>query len=214
MSRVVAITPTLADAVLSIGGTLAHHAALGHEVIVVTVFDHADDHAVTRELRDLLGLSGVVRVDVPPATARGYDSPEGRSSYDGIHDDDEDAAAAVGAALAVTLSSLDPALALSPLGLAGHVDARLLNDALDALAVSRLRWLDLPYALHRTAGAPLGAGEIIAVPVCEQLDAKLAACDLLEPAVDAPLLRAHAEAEGERLGAGGPVELLLRRDSD
>lgn len=210
MARVVAVSPTLADAAQSVGGTLAQHAAAGHEVVLVLVFQGTEPAGQRERARTALGLAGVVTIDLPSAADRGYDGGVGRDGYDGLGDDDEDTQIAAGAGLAVALSNLDPTLVLSPMGLSGHVDARILNDALDALDVPRLRWLDLPYALHRTPGAPLGAGEVVAVPIGEHLDAKLAACALVDATVEPALLRDHAIAEGKRLGTGGPVEILLR----
>lgn len=193
MSRIVAVSPTLADAAMSVGGTLARHAGDGHEVVLVLVFEDDSGADMQDEVRQLLGLAGVVVV-----------------GHETVDDEDEDAKTTVGAALAVALSRLEPSVVLSPIGLGGHVDARILNEALDALDVPRLRWLDLPYGLSRTPGATLGTGELVAVPIGEHVDAKLAACALVGATVEAPLLRDHAIAEGIRLGTGGPVEILLR----
>src|SRR4029079_17024646 len=78
--------------------------------------------------------------------------------------------------LAIALGRLEPDLVLAPLGLTGHVDHLVVERALDELGLPRLRWIDLPYALRRTAGAPLGAGEVVAVPASdEHLAAKIAA---------------------------------------
>ncbi len=191
MSRVVAIAPTLSDAVQSVGGLLARHAAHGHEVVVVAVFDDSNHGAGSEQAAaERLGLAGVVRV--------------------GMHADSVDAETAVGAALAVGLNRLEPGLVLSPIGLTGHHDVRIINEALDALDVPRVRWLDLPYALYRTPGAPLGAGEVVAVPIGAHLDAKLEACAALGETAGAAL-REHANSEGVRLGVGEPVEILLAR---
>ena len=53
-------------------------------------------------------------------------------------------------------------------------------------------------------------GEVVAVPISVQLDAKLQACALIGGADEASL-RKHATSEGVRLGAGEPVEILLSR---
>ena len=99
---------------------------------------------------------------------------------------------------------LGPDLVLAPLGLTGHVDHLVVERALDELGMPRLRWLDLPYALRRTPGAPLGAGEVVAVPAGDaHLAAKLTAAAAY-PDAEPERLAAHAVAEGERLGAGGP----------
>lgn len=209
MSRIVAVAPTLPDAVQSVGGTLARHAADGHEVIVVSMFASDLAPEQRRAIGGLLGLSGIVDVDLPSSLSRGYDAETGRDGFDGRLADDEDAATAAGAALAVALSQLEPELVLSPIGLTGHIDASIVNDTLDTLSVPRLRWLDLPYGLSRTPGAPLGAGEVVAVPIGEQLDRKIEACGQFA-AADFTRLRDHAIAEGARLGTSEPVEILLK----
>lgn len=206
MSRIVAVAPTLGDVVQSVGGTLARHARQGDEVIVATVFEPESGAPERAEALRTLGIGGLVTVGLPAAGDRGYDGP-GPSGHDGARESDE-APMAAAAALALALGRLEPALVLAPLGLPGHVDAAIIADALRALSVPTLRWVDLPYGLRRTAGAPLGAGEVIAVPIGAHLDDKVAASALVG-AADAERLRDHAVAEGERLGAGEPVELLL-----
>ncbi|HEU4976787.1 MAG TPA: PIG-L family deacetylase [Baekduia sp.] len=206
MSRIVAVAPTLSDAVHSVGATLARHAADGHPVVVVCVFsrDGDPDDEVAAEA---LGIAGVVHLAADPAGLRGY--AEGPESHDGLRADD-DIVRTTAAVLAIAMGRLEPDLVLAPLGLTGHVDHVAVERALDELELPRLRWLDLPYALARTPGAPLGAGEIVAVPADDApLAAKLAAAAAYGSDVDR--LAAHAVAEGERLGAGGPVELLVRR---
>lgn len=206
MSRIVAVAPTLADAVHSVGATLARHAAEGHPVVVVCVFSRdgdPDDQAAA----EALGIAGVVHLASDPAGLRGYG--EGPEAYDGLREDD-DVVKSTAAVLAIAMGRLEPDLVLAPLGLTGHVDHVVVDRALDELGLPRLRWLDLPYALARTPGAPLGAGEVVAVPAGEEpLAAKLAAAAAYGTDVDR--LARHAIAEGERLGAGGPVEVLVKR---
>src|SRR4051794_13765156 len=206
MSTIVAVAPTLSDAVQSAGAMLARHAAEGHAVVVASIFtrDGDPDDAVARQA---LGIAGVVHLALDPAALRGYDQTA--SAFDALRSDD-DAPKTAAAVLAIALGRLQPDLVLAPLGLTGHVDHRVVEAALDELGLPRLRWVDLPYALRRTPGAPLGAGEIVAVPASESdMEAKLAAA----AAFGAELERLHAFAvsEGERLGAGGPVEVLVRR---
>jgi LmbE family N-acetylglucosaminyl deacetylase len=207
VSTIVAVAPTLDDAVQSVGATLARHAAEGHAVVVASVFtrDGDPDDAVAAEA---LGLTGVVHLALDPAAIRGYDQT-GNAAFDGLKPDD-DAPKTAAAVLAVALGRLEPDLVLAPLGLTGHVDHLVVDRALDELRLPRLRWVDLPYALRRTPGAPLGSGEIVAVPAAEEhLAAKLTAAAAF--GADLDRLHAFAVAEGERLGAGGPVEVLVRR---
>ena len=208
MARLAAISPHLGDAVLSCGGTLARHVAQGYEVVLVTVCSGGDAlaprRAADQAAADALDCLGAVHLGLEPAELRGYVD---LAAFHGLREDDEAPAVARGV-LAVALARLAPDLVLAPIGLGGHVDQELTNRALDALGLPRLRWVDLPYALGRTAGAPLGAGEPVVVPIAEQLDAKLAAAEHYDRGIG-PRLAAYASAEGERLGADGPVELLL-----
>ena len=208
MTTIVAVAPTLSDAVQSAGATLARHAADGHPVVVVSVFSRDGDPGDAAAAA-ALGLAGVVHLALDPARERGY--AEGRE-HDGLAAGD-DAPKVAASVLAVALGRITPDLILAPLGLTGHVDHVVVEHALDELALPRLRWLDLPYALRRTPGAPLGAGELVAVPAgAEHLAAKLEASAAYAGA-EPDRLAAHAAAEGERLGAGGPVEVLVRRDA-
>jgi LmbE family N-acetylglucosaminyl deacetylase len=208
VTTIVAVAPRLSDAVQSAGATLARHAAEGHPVVVVSVFSHDGDPADAMAA-EALGLAGVVHLAVDPAAARGYDDRQ--AEHDGLRPED-DAPKVAATVLAIALGRLEPDLVLAPLGLTGHVDHLVVERALDELGLPRLRWLDLPYALRRTAGAPLGAGELVAVPASDaHLAAKVAAAGAY-PDAEPERLAAHAVAEGERLGAGGPVELLVRRD--
>jgi LmbE family N-acetylglucosaminyl deacetylase len=225
VSRIVAISPHLGDAVFSCGATLARHAAQGHDVVLVSVFTHsgpeaeADDAALRRAEDEraaaILGLGGAVHLGLEDAPQRGYGS--GLDLFDGLRPGD-DAPKVASAMLAVALSKLAPDLVLAPIGLAGHVDHDVVAQALDELGLPRLRWVDLPYALRRTPGAPLGAGDTVIVAVAEHLEAKLDACasygtrvaaDFAGPGEMRTRLARYAEDEGARLGAGGPVEVLL-----
>lgn len=208
MTTIVAVTPRLSDAVQSAGATLARHAAEGHPVVAVSVFSRDGDPADAMAA-EALGLAGVVHVAVDPAAQRGY--ADVHAAHDGLRAGD-DAPEVAAAMLAIALGRLAPDLVLAPLGLTGHVDHVVVQRALDELGLPRLRWLDLPYALRRTPGAPLGAGQVVAVPADDaRLAAKVAAAAAY-PDAEPERLVAHAVAEGERLGAGGPVEVLLRRD--
>jgi hypothetical protein len=207
VTTIVAVAPTLSDAVQSAGATLHRHAADGHPVVVVSVFSR-DGDADDATASEALGLAGVVHLALDPATERGY--PLDRV-HDGLRAGD-DAPKVAASVLAIALGRIEPDLILAPLGLTGHVDHLVVERALDELGLPRLRWLDLPYALRRTPGAPLGAGELVAVPADDaDLAAKLTAAAAF--GADVERLAAHAVAEGERLGAGGPVELLVKREA-
>ncbi|QEC49645.1 hypothetical protein FSW04_20075 [Baekduia soli] len=208
MTTIVAVTPTLSDAVQSAGATLARHAGEGHRVLAVAVFSRDGDPADAAAAA-ALGLAGVVHLAVDPAGRRGYD---GLRAHDGLAAGD-DAVKVAATVLALALGRLEPGLVLAPLGLGGHVDDLVVQGALDELGLPRLRWVDLPYALSRTPGAPLGAGEVVVVPAAPaHLAAKLAAAAAYAGA-EVQRLAEHAAAEGRRLGVGGPVELLVQRET-
>ena len=65
-TTIVAVTPTLSDAVQSAGATLHRHAAEGHPVVVVSVFTR-DGGAEDAAAAEALGLSGVVHLALDPA---------------------------------------------------------------------------------------------------------------------------------------------------
>ena len=205
-TTIVAVTPTLSDAVQSAGATLHRHAADGHPVVVVSVFSRDGEPRTTR---------APPKPSASPASStsrltrrrRAATRMTARTTACGLATTRPKVAASV---LALALGRLEPDLILAPLGLTGHVDHLVVQQALDELELPRLRWLDLPYALRRTAGAPLGAGEVVAVPASEpHLAAKLDAAAAYGAETDR--LAAHAVSEGQRLGAGGPVEILVQR---
>src|SRR5262245_18490009 len=107
VSRIVAVAPTLADAVQSAGRTLAVHAANGHEVIVVAVFEGPADGAA--DAIEALGIAGAASLGIPA----GGDDLEPR--------------------LAVVLVEAQPDLLLAPIGLTGDDEARVIDDALHDL---------------------------------------------------------------------------------
>jgi hypothetical protein len=206
VTTIVAVAPTLSDAVQSAGAMLHRHASEGHPVVVVAVFSRDGDPG-DATAAEALNLAGVVHLALEPATARGY-------AADRVHDGlaaGDDAPKVAASVLAVALGRIAPDLILAPLGLTGHVDHLVVERALDELELPRLRWLDLPYALRRTPGAPLGAGHLVLVPAEDHhLAAKLAAA--APYGAELERLAEHAVAEGERLGAGGPVEVLVNRN--
>ena len=188
MSRIVAISETLADAVQSVGGTLARHASEGHDVVVVAIFDSASESDA--QVAEALGIAGVVSAAATPADAHhSGDAPIPE--------------------LAVALAQIRPDLILAPIGLTGTPAAQQIAAALDELELPRLRWVDLPYGLSRTPGGPLGEGEVVAIPIGDQIGAKRDACASLG-LTTGPSLLSHATSEGERLGVDVPVEVLLR----
>jgi LmbE family N-acetylglucosaminyl deacetylase len=198
MSRVVAVSPHLDDAVFSAGGTLARLAAAGHEVVVVTVFTGSVaaptgfalacqtdkglapdvDYMALRREEDAaaLGRLGVrgQHLGLLEAPHRGYGSPP--ELFAGRHDGD-DVASDVLDALAPRLARAD--LVLAPQAVGDHVDHQVVTAVVAARADPDRTawWRDTPYAVRHpdAVGAPGVAGAEIAVDVTDVLAAKAAA---------------------------------------
>lgn len=194
MSRVLAVSPHLDDAVFSLGAHLAWRAARGDDVVVLTCFTasvpeptgfalrcqtdkgiapDADYLALRRDedaeaVRRLGIAAPPVHLPLPEAPHRGYDGPE--ALFAGVRDDDE-AAAAVADHLEPHLAPAEEVLTCQ--GVGGHVDHLVVLAALDRLgAPVSARWRDLPYGLRPDA-PPAGPG---AKRPPGLLDRKLDAC--------------------------------------
>ncbi|GAA4774289.1 PIG-L family deacetylase [Actinomycetospora chlora] len=195
MSRVVAVSPHLDDAVFSAGGTLARLAAAGHEVTVVTVFTGSVaaptgfalacqtdkglapdvDYMALRRAEDAAALARLgVRgehLGLLEAPHRGYGSPA--ALFAGRRDDDR-VAGPVADAVGPWLAGAD--VVLGPQSVGDHVDHRVVT-AVVARAAETDRtawWRDTPYAVRHpeATGAPQVSGTDVAVDVTAVLTAK------------------------------------------
>ncbi len=181
MTRVLAFSPHLDDAVFSAGGTLARLAAVGAEVTVATVFTASVpdpqgfalacqldkglgpevDYMALRRAEDAAACRAVGaaprHLPFREAPHRGYGSaPE---LFAGVRADD-DAAEAVAPALAALVDALRPDLVFAPQAVGAHVDHVQVVRALDALRLDRpiLWWRDHPYVVRPgTPREPFGA---------------------------------------------------------
>lgn len=181
MTRVLALSPHLDDAVFSAGGTLAQLAGSGAEITVATVFTatvpdpqgfalacqldkglgpEVDYMARRREEdRRACAVLGAEARHLPFAEAphRGYASaPE---LFAGVRLDD-DAAERIAPAFRQLLEELRPDLLLAPQAVGAHVDHAAVVEAMTALAPAApvLWWRDHPYALRPGRPAePYGA---------------------------------------------------------
>ncbi len=171
MTRVLALSPHLDDAVFSAGGTLARLASAGAQVTVATVFTatvqdpqgfalacqldkglgpEVDYMALRREEdRAACAHLGAEPRHLPFAEAphRGYASaPE---LFADLRADD-DVAARIAPALRALLNELRPDLILAPQAVGAHVDHVAVLEALDAAAPSApvLWWRDHPYVIR------------------------------------------------------------------
>jgi LmbE family N-acetylglucosaminyl deacetylase len=170
------------------------------------------------EDRRALGVLGVAgqHLGLLEAPHRGYDSPA--ALFAGRHGDDtvgEDLEHALGPVLA------GAELVLAPQALGDHVDHQWVTEVVADLVPAARRgwWRDTPYVLRRPDAAPMAVvdGDEHAVEVSAVLDRKVDAVSCYATQVGfqfgsaaqaGPALRTLADAEGQRVGADGPVEVL------
>lgn len=168
MSRLLAVSPHLDDAVFSAGGTLALRAREGWDVTVATCFTltmpdpqgfalacqldkglgpEVDYMALRREEdRDACAAIGATarHLPFPEAPHRGYASA--RALFAGVRPDD-DIAEALAAALQDLVAEPRPDLILGPAGIGNHADHLIVRDLLLAVpwAAPLQLWDDWPY---------------------------------------------------------------------
>ena len=187
MTRVLALSPHLDDAVFSAGGTLARLASAGARVTVATVFTATVpdpqgfalacqldkglgpevDYMARRREEDRAACAtlGAEPRHLPFAEAphRGYDSsPE---LFAGVRPDD-DAAERIAPALRILLRELSPDLVLAPQAVGAHVDHVAVVEAVRALAPSTpmLWWRDHPYVIRPGTPAEPYRGRFAGAP--------------------------------------------------
>jgi len=198
VSRIVAVSPHLDDAVFSAGGTLARLAAAGHEVLVLTVFTGSVaaptgfalacqtdkglapdvDYMALRRDEDAAALARLgVRgehLGLLEAPHRGYETPA--ALFAGRHAGDE-VAGAVGSVVTPYVDTAD--VVLAPQAVGDHVDHQVVTTVVAGLADPGRTawWRDTPYAVrHPDAdGAPEVTGVDVAVDVAAVLDVKAGA---------------------------------------
>ena len=171
MTRVLALSPHLDDAVFSAGGTLARLAAAGAQVTVATVFTATvpdpQGFALACQLDkglgpevDYMGLrraedvractrlgAKAIHLPFPEAPHRGYTSAA--ELFAGMSPDD-DVAEELAPALCALLADLEPALVLAPQAIGAHVDHVALVRVLDTAAPGSpvAWWRDHPYTIR------------------------------------------------------------------
>lgn len=178
------LSPHLDDAAFSCGGTLAHLAASGWSVHVVTVFTASVaapagfalacqtdkglapdvDYMALRRIEDAVAMRALGATAhwgaLREAPHRGYHAaPE---LFAGVHAADRNTWGDVVAALAPLVAALRPSLFLAPQGLGGHVDHRHVVRAVRALAApvpdappTPVAWYrDTPYVLRDPGATP------------------------------------------------------------
>ncbi|WP_158611027.1 PIG-L deacetylase family protein [Aurantiacibacter spongiae] len=176
MSRVLAISPHLDDAVFSAGGTLAAHADAGDVVTVVTCFtgsvanpagfalacqldkglDKDADYMALRRAEDVVACAAIgarcVHLPLLEAPHRGY---ENAAALFGALKASDDAIETVAEALRPVIARRRPDIIYGPCGVGGHVDHLAVREALARIAPGAVLWEDFPYAM-REAAAPRG----------------------------------------------------------
>jgi LmbE family N-acetylglucosaminyl deacetylase len=224
MPKALLLSPHLDDVAFSCGGAARRLADAGWEAVLCTVFTRSVpdpqgfalacqldkglgpevDYMALRRGEDAeaaghLGASEVLWLDLPEAPHRGYGSAP---ALFGPLSPEDDVQPELEAALAPLLASHD--IVLAPQGIGGHVDHRLVRDAVLRLApAARTAWYrDAPYAVRHPEARPAPevaeAGREAAVPLGEgALEAKLGAC------------AAYASQLGFQFGGVGPMRAAL-----
>ncbi|GEP01668.1 GlcNAc-PI de-N-acetylase [Methylobacterium haplocladii] len=176
MPCALAVSPHLDDAVFSAGGTLAHLARGGWNVVMATVFTASVaepkgfalacqldkglsaevDYMALRREEDLvaaahLGIEAPVHLPFREAPHRGYGSPP--ELFGGLHADDR-IELNLADAFETLISQIRPDLILAPQAVGGHVDHVQVVRALRACrpgvypAAPILWWRDYPYTVR------------------------------------------------------------------
>ena len=169
MSRVLAISPHLDDAIFSAGATLAQHVADGDDVTIITCFtgnvaqpqgfalacqldkglSASVDYMALRRAEDAAACAalGARHMHLPHLEAphRGYDSAPalfaGVLTSDGM-------AADLRASLAAILAHEQPDILYGPMAVGDHVDHIIVREVLEEKASQGLLWEDFPYAMR------------------------------------------------------------------
>ena len=177
MSRILAVSPHLDDAVFSAGGTLAAHAMAGDIVRVVTCFtgnvERPSGFALACQLDKGLGAEidymalrrkediaacdaiGAQAVHWPflEAPHRGY--ADARALFDAPLPEDN-VSADIAHALDAQIADFAPDRIYGPYGIGRHVDHIAVREALEACAQATrlLLWEDYPYAMREDRPPP------------------------------------------------------------
>ncbi len=246
IERVLFLSPHFDDVAFSCGATLHALARAGCDVTLCTVFTRSIpqprgfalacqldkglgpevDYLALRRAEDdaaatALGASRVLRLELPEAPHRGYESA---AALFGEYVARDRVAADVAALLAPLLAACD--LAFAPQGLGSHVDHRRVREAVVASAGERgspgagVFWYrDVPYALRHGDAPPPAAVATLPEYVFEiteaSLAAKVAACACYVTQLPFQFggeagmrgsLRAFAEREAARFARPGAAE--------
>ena len=218
MTRILAVSPHLDDAVFSAGARLAEHAIAGDAVMVVTCFtgNVAEPHgfALACQLDKGLGpdidymalrraedeaacaLIGAAPLHLPllEAPHRGYDSA---AALFGPPLASDSMLSELVTALKEAAAGCRPDLVYGPYGVGNHVDHHLVREAMECVFASTpvIWWEDYPYAMREPAAPP----SIIRYPVSgEAADRKLSAT------------LAYESQLGFQFGGAGAAEAALR----
>ena len=248
MPRALFLSPHLDDVAFSCGGTAFALAKCGWETTLCTVFTRSVpsprgfalacqtdkgiapevDYLALRRAEDdvaaqILGFSQIVRLDLPEAPHRGYETAP---ALFGAYVATDDIAPELEARLHDVCADVDAIFA--PQALGAHVDHRRVRDAVTALRASgtlaaRTLWYrDAPYVLREPEAhptEPLASAAPHLVPVApDALAAKLDACAAYTTqlgfqfggdTVMREALTAFACDEGRRHGQTVPAEIFL-----
>lgn len=177
MTRILAVSPHLDDAVFSAGGTLAEHAMAGDTVTVATCFTgnvarptgfalacQLDkglgpevDYMALRRAEDAQACAHIgaepLHLPLLEAPHRGYG---GAPALFGARLADDDVLPDLAAALEQVAAELRPELVYGPFGVGGHIDHLAVREAMERVfaGVPVAWWEDYPYAMREPAAPP------------------------------------------------------------
>ncbi len=163
------LSPHLDDAIFSCAGQIQEDVSQGRSVLIATVFSqgegYKDRRAEDQRAAQTLGAQ-VLWLDRPDAPYRSAFYRDYRSLMLGLCPSDEETIVELQQQLRALLLKLSPARCAVPLAVGGHVDHRLLFEAMNfQTGEVALRWYeDRPYAL--TPGLlQLRRAQLLAPPV-------------------------------------------------
>lgn len=205
------LSPHLDDAIFSCAGQIQEDVSQGRSVLIATVFSqgegYKDRRAEDQRAAQTLGAR-VLWLDRPDAPFRSAFYRDYRSLMLGLCPSDQETVVELRQQLRALLRKLSPSRCAIPLAVGGHVDHRLLFEAMNfQTGETALRWYeDRPYAL--TPGLlQLRRAQLLSPPVDRTQRTQLRRL-LLQSLRSAPWTQRYLPAGRDRFSVG----LRMARD--